>query len=129
MFLQYCLAIDVACGKSMFCILSEAGELVLKPTEYQHTISGFGDVLSELVKLNSNDIHIIMESTSVYHLPVERYFRENTGYETIAFAFWNDVQEGRYRYQVYLNSDGQVVVKIIIFEFLYCEVIFEKQEI
>ena len=81
--MQYCLAIDVACGKSMFCILSEAGELVLKPTEYQHTISGFGDVLSELVKLNSNDIHIIMESTSVYHLPVERYFRENTGYETI----------------------------------------------
>ncbi len=49
--------------------------------------------------------------------------------EAIAFAFWNDVQEGRYRYQVYLNSDGQVVVKIIIFEFLYCEVIFEKQEI
>lgn len=65
--MQYCLAIDVACGISMFCILSDAGELVMRPTEYPHTISGFGGVLSELVKLNSADIHIIMESTLVYH--------------------------------------------------------------
>lgn len=81
--MQYCLAIDVACLKSMFCILSESGELVMPPTEYPHKISGFSSVLFALHRLESDDVHIIMESTSIYHLPVERFFRENTAYETI----------------------------------------------
>lgn len=83
MILQYCLAIDVACGKSMFCILSSTGELVLPPTEYSHKMSGLDSILSELSKLESQDIHVIMESTSIYHLPVERYFKEKTTYEVI----------------------------------------------
>lgn len=81
--MQYCLAIDVACGQSMFCILSGEGELVLAPTEYSHSITGFSHVLSKLVSLGSDDVHIIMESTSIYHLPVERYFKNNTSYEVI----------------------------------------------
>jgi hypothetical protein len=72
--LQYCLAIDVAESKSMFCVLSQVGELVLPPTEYGHSISGFQAVLDVLLALDETDIHIIMESTSIYHLPVERFF-------------------------------------------------------
>lgn len=45
--------------------------------------------------------------------------------EAMAFAFWNDVQENQYRYQVSLNDGVGITVKIVIFEFLYCEVIFE----
>ena len=81
--MQYCLAIDVAESKSMFCVLSQVGELVLPPTEYGHSISGFQAVLDVLLALDETDIHIIMESTSIYHLPVERFFREYTGYEII----------------------------------------------
>lgn len=45
--------------------------------------------------------------------------------EALAFAFWNDVQENQYRYQVSLNDEGGITVKIVIFEFLYCKVVFE----
>ena len=45
--------------------------------------------------------------------------------EVMALAFWNVVQDEQYRYQVYLNSEGQITVKLVIFEFLYCEVVFE----
>ena len=83
MSLQYCLAVDVAESKSMFCILSQAGEMVLSPTEYGHSISGFQNILNVLTDLGDTDIHIIMESTSIYHLPVERFFRAYTDYEVI----------------------------------------------
>lgn len=81
--MQYCLAIDVAESKSMFCVLSQMGELVLPPTEYGHSISGFQAVLDVLLALDETDIHIIMESTSIYHLPVERFFGDYTEYEII----------------------------------------------
>lgn len=55
----------------------------MPPTEYEHKISGFNKILLELCHLESADIHIIMESTSIYHLPVERFFKENTEYEVI----------------------------------------------
>jgi hypothetical protein len=45
--------------------------------------------------------------------------------EVMALALWNIVQDEQYRYQVHLNSDGQITVKLVIFEFLYCEVVFE----
>lgn len=33
-------------------------------------------------------------------------------------SLWNDVQEGSYRYQVSLNADDGITVKIFIFEIL-----------
>lgn len=41
------------------------------------------------------------------------------------FSEWAEVQDGQYRYQVSYNNSGGVTVKIVIFEFLYCEVNFE----
>ncbi len=81
--MKYCLALDVACGRSMACLLSSEGELVLPPTEYCHTETSFSAMLSPLRDLNGAEVYVIMESTSVYHLPVERYFRERTDYEVI----------------------------------------------
>lgn len=48
----------------------------------------------------------------------------NTG-DVQTFARWIEVQDGQYRYQVSYNDNGGIVVKIVIFEFLYCEVNFE----
>ncbi len=81
--MKYCLALDIACGRSMACLLSSEGELVLPPTEYRHTETSFSEMLFPLRNLDDAEVHVIMESTSVYHLPVERYFRERTNYEVI----------------------------------------------
>jgi len=40
-------------------------------------------------------------------------------------APWNDVQENQYRYQVDNNEQGGVCAKIVIYEFLYCQIDFE----
>lgn len=45
--------------------------------------------------------------------------------EAFIFNDWNDVQDNQYRYQVSLNDEGGITVKLVIFEFLYCEVIFD----
>ena len=81
--MKYCLALDVACGRSMACFLSSEGELVLPPTEYRHIETSFSEMLSPLRNLDDAEVYVIMESTSVYHLPVERYFRERTDYNVI----------------------------------------------
>lgn len=45
--------------------------------------------------------------------------------EAIGFSAWNEVQENRYRYQVSHNKNGNITVKIVILEVLYCVVEFE----
>lgn len=40
--------------------------------------------------------------------------------EAIGSSAWNEVQENRYCYQVSHNENGDITIKIVIFEFLYC---------
>ena len=53
------------------------------------------------------------------------YVAENieTG-EKILLNDWFEVQENRYKYHVYLNEQGGVSVKIVILDYLYCQVDF-----
>ena len=80
---EYVMAIDVAKGKSMFYILSIHGEILLDAIEYEHNLNNF-----KLVELKireeriEQDLAVFMESTSIYHYPVMRYFLEQ-GYEVI----------------------------------------------
>lgn len=80
---EYVMAIDVAKGKSMFYILSIHGEVILDAIEYEHNLNNF-----KLVELKiregrtKQDLAVFMESTSIYHYPVMRYFLEQ-GYEVI----------------------------------------------
>lgn len=78
-----CVAIDVANGKSMCTIIDNNGEIFLEPKEYKHNLIGLNELLNTIKGLNDKDIHIIMESTSIYHLPIERFFKDNTSYEVI----------------------------------------------
>lgn len=78
-----CVAIDVANGKSMCTIIDENGEIFLEPKEYKHNLLDLNGLLKTINELNDYDTHIIMESTSVYHLPVERFFKDNSNYEVI----------------------------------------------
>lgn len=45
--------------------------------------------------------------------------------EAFALSDWITVQEQRYSYNVFLNDSGGVSVKMIILDFLYCQVDFE----
>ena len=75
--MQNCLAIDVAKGKSMVTLVSSCGEVLIDPYEVNHSINEFTNLLNRINKFKLDDISVIMESTGIYHRPVERFFLEN----------------------------------------------------
>lgn len=75
--MQYVLAIDVAKGKSMVSLISSCGEVLIPPYEINHSIQDFTNLLNRINKLKLDNISVIMESTGIYHRPVERFFLEN----------------------------------------------------
>ena len=75
--MQSCLAIDVAKGKSMVTLISSSGEVLIDPYEVNHSINDFTNLLNKINKLKLENVSVIMESTGVYHRPIERFFLEN----------------------------------------------------
>lgn len=75
--MQYVLAIDVAKSKSMVTLISSCGEVLIDPYEINHSIYDFSKLLNRINKLKLDNISVIMESTGIYHRPVERFFLEN----------------------------------------------------
>lgn len=75
--MQYILAIDVAKGKSMVSLISSCGEVLITPYEINHSVQDFTNLLNRMNKLKLENISVIMESTGIYHRPVERFFLEN----------------------------------------------------
>ena len=69
------LAIDVAKGKSMVTLVSSSGEVLIDPYEVSHTYNDFNLLLKSIRKFD--DISVIMESTGIYHKPIERFLLEN----------------------------------------------------
>ena len=72
-----CLAIDVAKGKSMVTLVSSSGEVLIDPYEVNHSINDFTNLLNRINKFKLDNISVIMESTGIYHKPIERFFLEN----------------------------------------------------
>ena len=70
--MQNCLAIDVAKGKSMVTLVSSSGEVLIDPYEVSHTINDFNLLLKRIKRFDN--ISVIMESTGIYHRPIERFF-------------------------------------------------------
>ena len=73
-----CLAIDVAKSKSMVSLVSSCGEVLIEPYEINHSINDFTNLLNRINKLKIDNISVIMESTSIYHRSIERFFLENS---------------------------------------------------
>lgn len=71
------LAIDVAKGKSMVTLISSCGEVLIEPYKINHSINDFSNLLNRINKLKLGSISVIMESTGIYHRPVERFLLEN----------------------------------------------------
>ena len=75
--MQNVLAVDVAKSKSMVSLISSCGEVLIEPYEINHSIIDFSNLLNRIKKLKLDNVSVIMESTGIYHKPVERFFLEN----------------------------------------------------
>jgi transposase len=75
--MQSVLAIDVAKGKSMVSLISSCGEVLIEPYEINHSINDLTNLLNKINKQKLDNVSVIMESTGIYHRPVERFFIEN----------------------------------------------------
>ena len=71
------LSIDVANGKSEVLLITEYGEVLIEPYEVKHCLSEFNLLKEKIENFNLNDLTIFMESTSTYHLPIQRFFTKN----------------------------------------------------
>ena len=96
---------------------------LLKPEEWKEL---------ECVQIISNEILPEIGSRAfrnIYVVQMETEPTNGTGYRVpMLLMDWVDVQEGFYKYQVYLKS-GQIWVKMIIRDFLYCEVVMTLDDI
>lgn len=72
-----CLAIDVAKGKSIVTLVSSSGEVLIDPYEVNHSINDFTNLLNRINQFKLDNISVIMESTGIYHRPIERFFLDN----------------------------------------------------
>ena len=81
--MKYVLAIDVAKNKSMVSLISSCGEVLIEPYEINHTLNDFLKLKERIEQFNIyyKDLTVFLESTSTYHLPIKRFFKENTLYE------------------------------------------------
>ena len=76
------LSVDVAKGKSMFMLMNSEGEIFIDSIEVKHNLENFNKLKKQVETFEIRDLTVFMESTGIYHLPVERYFKEN-GFNTL----------------------------------------------
>ena len=74
--MKYILSFDIAKGKSVYCFIDELKNAIIDSTLIEHNKTDF-DKLWNTVK-DYNNLIVVMESTSIYHLPVENYFRSKS---------------------------------------------------
>lgn len=76
------LSVDVAKNKSMIMLMNSDGEILIDTKEIKHNLEDFEKAKEKIKEINPENLTVFMESTGTYHLPVERYFKEN-GFNTL----------------------------------------------
>lgn len=71
------LSIDVANRKSEVLLITEHGEVLIEPFEVKHCLNEFNHLKETIDSYNLDDLTVFMESTSTYHLPIQRFFTNN----------------------------------------------------
>lgn len=71
--MEYILSFDIAKGKSVYCFLDSNKNIIIDPTSINHLKDEFDDLFIKVK--DYNNLTVIMESTSIYHMPVENFFR------------------------------------------------------
>ena len=73
------VGIDVSKGKSTICAIKPYGEVLMTPRDFKHTRDGLDSLIKQLSRFKE-EIHIIMEATGNYHLPIYQYLKSK-GYQ------------------------------------------------
>lgn len=73
--MEHILSFDIAKGRSVYCFIDELKNIIIDATLIEHKKDEF-DLLYNNIK-DYDNLVVIMESTSIYHLPVENYFKSN----------------------------------------------------
>lgn len=94
--MKFGVGIDVSKGKSTVSIMSTEGEIIEKPFEISHNREGLELLVSKMEKLPKNDIKIMMENTSTYHLPVYVYLMSKDYFV---------IQENAFKIKKYLDRE------------------------
>lgn len=76
------VGIDVSKSKSTVAIIDSDGQILLKPRNYDHTVS---DMLNLITLINSypQDVKVAMEATGHYHYPILKKLLEENIYVTL----------------------------------------------
>ena len=78
----YYVGIDISKYKHDFCIISNAGEVIVENSSFQNNKIGFQSLLDQLKPYNKSDIRIAFEATGHYSLNLE-LFLVNNGFSFI----------------------------------------------
>ena len=74
LFIMISVGIDVSKGKSTICAIKPYGEVLMTPRDFKHTKDDLDSLVKQLSRFKE-EIHIIMEATGNYHLPIYRYLK------------------------------------------------------
>ena len=89
LFMNYCLSFDVGKNKSCYGFfrvkdvtlgIKDGMECIIKQTYFNHTAEEAEKIEGRITSYSKNEIAVIMESTAVYHRPLQKYF-EDRGYK------------------------------------------------
>src|SRR5574344_2455680 len=61
----------------MVSLITDCGEVLIEPYEINHSKVDFDNLNQKISNLKLDNMSVIMESTGIYHRPVERYFLDN----------------------------------------------------
>lgn len=106
------VGIDVSKGKSVICAMKPYGEILMNPREYKHTKTDLQDLVAHLNKYDE-ELHIVMEATGSYHLPITTYLRQS-GF--IVYII-NPLEMKRYRCQGIRNPKTDRIDAMIIAQY------------
>ena len=106
------VGIDVAKGKSTVCAIKPYGEVLLTPKDYKHTTDDLGK-LHEKLSTFSEEIHIVMEATGNYHLPIFFFLRS----KDYRISIINPLEMKRYRCQGIRNPKTDKIDALIIAQY------------
>ena len=83
--MKFVLAIDVAKNKSMVSLFANNGYAWIEPYEINHTKSDFQNLIERVRDFDiiDDEVTVFMESTSTFHYPVKRFFKEETDCEVM----------------------------------------------
>ncbi len=74
--MKYVLAIDIAKNKSMVLLINDSGEVLIEPSEVEHNLTDLNLLHNNITAFNITDLTVFIESTSTYHLAIQRFFKE-----------------------------------------------------